>query len=64
MNITLDYRNPTRSHCDVAIFIDGALTGVLTLRRRSKNLAPVRAIDKKTHVPVIQIQEIASNEPA
>ena len=33
MKITLDYRNPTPSHCDVAVFINGALTGVLKLRQ-------------------------------
>lgn len=33
MNITLDYRNPTPAHCDVAVFLDGALVGVLTLRQ-------------------------------
>jgi hypothetical protein len=33
MKITLDYRNPTPSHCDVAVYIDGALTGTLTLRQ-------------------------------
>lgn len=33
MKIHLDYRNPTPSHCDVAVFIDGALTGKLTLRQ-------------------------------
>ena len=34
MKITLDYRNPTPIHCDVAIFIDGALTGVITLLQK------------------------------
>lgn len=33
MNITLDYRNPSPSHCNVAVFINGALTGTLTLRQ-------------------------------
>ena len=33
MKITLDYRNPTPAHCDVAVFINGALSGVLTLRQ-------------------------------
>lgn len=33
MNITIEHRNPTASHCDVAIFIDGALVGVLRLRQ-------------------------------
>lgn len=33
MNITLDYRNPTTSHCDVAVFVNGALAGVLRLRQ-------------------------------
>lgn len=33
MKITLDYRNPTPSHCDVAVYVNGALTGVLTLRQ-------------------------------
>lgn len=33
MNITIEYRNPTPSHCDVALFINGALAGVLTLRQ-------------------------------
>ena len=33
MKITLDYRNPSPSHCDVAVFVNGALTGVLTLRQ-------------------------------
>jgi len=33
MNITLDYRNPTPAHCDVAVFLDHALVGVLTLRQ-------------------------------
>ena len=33
MKITLDYRNPTPSHCDVAIFVNGAYAGVVTLRQ-------------------------------
>jgi hypothetical protein len=33
MKLTLDYRNPTPGHCDVAVFINGALTGVLKLRQ-------------------------------
>jgi hypothetical protein len=33
MNITLDYRNPTPSHCDVAIFVNGAFTGQIRLRQ-------------------------------
>ena len=33
MKIVLEYRNPTPSHCDVAVFVNGALTGVLTLRQ-------------------------------
>lgn len=33
MRITLEYRNPTPSHCHVAVFIDGSLAGVLTLRQ-------------------------------
>lgn len=33
MNITLDYRNPTHAHCDVAVYVNGALTGVLKLRQ-------------------------------
>jgi hypothetical protein len=31
MKISLDYRNPTPSHCDVAIFINGAYVGTLRL---------------------------------
>jgi hypothetical protein len=33
MDIVLDYRNPTPTHCQVAVFVNGALTGVLTLRQ-------------------------------
>lgn len=33
MKVHLDYRNPTATHCDVAIFLDGALCGTLTLRQ-------------------------------
>jgi hypothetical protein len=33
VKITLDYRNPTPSHCEVAVFVNGALSGVLTLRQ-------------------------------
>lgn len=33
MKITLEYRDPTPSHCDVAVFINGALAGVLKLRQ-------------------------------
>jgi hypothetical protein len=33
MKITLDYRNPSPSHCDVAVFLNNAFTGTLTLRR-------------------------------
>lgn len=33
MRITLEYRNPTPSHCDIAVFVNGALSGVLTLRQ-------------------------------
>jgi len=32
MKISLDYRNPTPSHMQVAVFVNGALAGVLTLR--------------------------------
>lgn len=33
MKITIDFRNPTPTHCDVAVFVNGAMTGVLTLRQ-------------------------------
>lgn len=33
MKITLEYRDPTPSHCDVAIFVNGALAGVIKLRQ-------------------------------
>lgn len=33
MKIILDYRNPTPSHCDVAIFVNGALAGTICLRQ-------------------------------
>jgi hypothetical protein len=33
MKITLDFRNPTPTHCDVAVFVNGAFTGVLKLRQ-------------------------------
>ena len=33
MKITFDYRRPTSSHCDIAIFVNGALAGTLTLRQ-------------------------------
>lgn len=33
MKITLDYRHPSPSHCDVAVYINGALAGTLTLRQ-------------------------------
>jgi hypothetical protein len=33
VKITIDYRNPTPVHCDVAIFVNGALAGTITLRQ-------------------------------
>jgi hypothetical protein len=33
MNITLEYRNATPSHCDIAVFINGALSGTLCVRQ-------------------------------
>ena len=33
MKITLDFRNPTPSHCEVAVFVNGAYSGTLTLRQ-------------------------------
>lgn len=33
MNIVIEYRNPTPSHCDVALFVNGALAGTITLRQ-------------------------------
>lgn len=33
MRITFEYRNPTKAHCDVAIFVNGGLAGVITLRQ-------------------------------
>jgi hypothetical protein len=33
MKITLDYRDPTPSHCYVAIFVNGAFTGQICLRQ-------------------------------
>lgn len=33
MRISLNYRNPTPAHCDVAVFINSAFTGTLKLRR-------------------------------
>ena len=33
MRITLEYRKPTPGHCAVAVFVNGALTGELTLRQ-------------------------------
>jgi hypothetical protein len=42
MRITLDYRNPSPSHCNVAVFVNGALAGVLTLRQ--EELADFQAV--------------------
>ena len=33
MKITLEYRNPTSTHCNVAVFINGALAGTLCMRQ-------------------------------
>lgn len=33
MKLTLQYRNPTPAHCDVAVFVNGALAGELRLRQ-------------------------------
>jgi hypothetical protein len=33
MRITLDYRDPSPSHCYVAIFVNGAFTGQICLRQ-------------------------------
>lgn len=33
MKIALDYGNPTPTHCDVAVFVNGALAGVLNMRQ-------------------------------
>lgn len=33
MRVTLDYRKPTPAHCDVAIFVNGALAGTIKLRQ-------------------------------
>jgi hypothetical protein len=33
VKINFEYRNPTPTHCDVAIFVNGAFTGTLTLRQ-------------------------------
>lgn len=40
MRITLDFRNETPAHCDVAVFVEGALAGTITLRR--EECAPFR----------------------
>lgn len=33
MRIVLEYRNPSPTHCDVVIWVNGAFTGTLTLRQ-------------------------------
>lgn len=33
MRVTFRYQNPTPLHCDVAIFVNGAFTGTITLRQ-------------------------------
>lgn len=33
MRITLEYRNPSSTHCEVIVFVNGALTGTLVLRQ-------------------------------
>jgi hypothetical protein len=33
MRITLEYRNPTPSHCTVVVFVNGAQAGTLRLRQ-------------------------------
>jgi hypothetical protein len=33
MRVTFNYRNPTPAHCDVAVFVNGALAGTLRMRR-------------------------------
>jgi hypothetical protein len=33
MRVTFAYRHPTPAHCDVAVFLDGAMTGTLRLRQ-------------------------------
>lgn len=33
MKITIEYRNPTPTHCTVAIWVNGGFAGELTLRQ-------------------------------
>lgn len=33
MRITIEYRNPTPTHCNVAVWVNGALAGTLRLRQ-------------------------------
>lgn len=33
MKITLEYRNPSPTHCEVVIWVNGANAGTLTLRQ-------------------------------
>ena len=33
MKIKFDYRNATPGHCDVAVFVNGGLAGILRLRQ-------------------------------
>lgn len=33
MNITIEYRNPSPSHCEVVVWINGGNAGTLTLRQ-------------------------------
>lgn len=33
MDVVLQFEKPTSSHCDVRVFVNGASSGVLTLRQ-------------------------------
>lgn len=33
MDVVIDFRHPTPSHCEVRVFLNGGLTGTLTLRQ-------------------------------
>lgn len=33
MRLTIEYRRPSPSHCDVAVYVNHALAGTLTLRQ-------------------------------
>lgn len=62
MKITLEYRSPTPSHCDVVVFVNGAFSGALRMRQEELD-GFEQIILRGVQLPTDELRIVGDSDP-